>query len=158
MSANAGKSACSLACSMFLPRPAVRLSLMIPPQTAPVKTVSFYIVGSASQSRSSAATPRGSFWKDVATGSGEVEADLDTAATWVHKAISDKAHRYSTAQKHTMLLAIDLRHLGVLVVPAFVSAYLRVHGDDARDEFGFGGVWLIGPTDDRCIRLGDSRW
>jgi hypothetical protein len=105
-----------------------------------------------------AATPRGSFWKDVATGSGEVEADLDTAATWVHKAISDKAHRYSTAQKHTMLLAIDLRHLGVLVMPAFVSAYLRVHGDDTRDEFGFGGVWLIGPTDDRCIRLGDSRW
>jgi hypothetical protein len=103
-----------------------------------------------------AATPRDSFWKDVATGSGEVEADLDAAATWAHEAISEKARRYSTAQKHTMLLAIDLRHLGVLAVPAFVSLYLRVHG--APDDFGFGGVWLIGPTDDRCIRLGHSRW
>ena len=103
-----------------------------------------------------AATPRGSFWKVVAKGGDEVEADLDAAATWVHEAIGDKARRYSTAQKHTMLLAIDLRHLGVLAVPEFVSAYLRVHG--APDEFGFGGVWLIGPTDDRCIRLGDSRW
>jgi hypothetical protein len=103
-----------------------------------------------------AATPRGSFWKDVATGGGEVEADLDTAATWVHEAIVDKARRYSSAQKHAMLLAIDLRHLGILAVPAFVSAYFRVHG--APDEFGFGGVWLIGPTDDRCVRLGNSRW
>ena len=102
------------------------------------------------------AAPRGSFWKDVAMGGGEVEAGLDAAATWVHEAIGDKARRYSTAQRRTMLLAIDLRHLGVLAVPAFVSAYRRVHR--APDEFSFGGVWLIGPTDDRCIRLGDSRW
>jgi hypothetical protein len=103
-----------------------------------------------------AATPRESFWRDVATGGGEFDADLDAAATWLHEAITDKARRYSTAQKQTMLLAIDLRHLGVLAVPAFVSAYVRAHG--AADEFEFGGVWLIGPTDDRCIRLGDSRW
>jgi hypothetical protein len=103
-----------------------------------------------------AASPREGFWRDAASGEGVAHGDLDQAVNWLREAIDDKARRYSTAQKRTMLLAIDLRHLGVLAVPAFVDAYLRAYGQP--DEFGFGGIWLIGPTDDRCIRLGNSRW
>jgi hypothetical protein len=100
------------------------------------------------------ASPGPSFWRDVAAGGADVEVDVETAAAWVHQAISEKARRYSPEPKRTMLLAVDMRHLGVLLVPEFVLAYVRTHG--ARH--GFGGVWLIGPTDDRCQRVGDSQW
>lgn len=74
------------------------------------------------------AGPDSSFWREVATKGGEVHADVQAAASWVHEAITDKAGQYSTEQKHAMLLAIDLRHFGVLGVPEFVSAYVRAHG------------------------------
>jgi hypothetical protein len=74
----------------------------------------------------------------------------------VSDVIARKAALYSPTQKRAMLLAVDLRHLGVLSDPEFVTVYLREHG--ALDGFGFGGVWLIGPIGDRCVRLGCSKW
>jgi hypothetical protein len=100
--------------------------------------------------------PGTSFWRAGASGRGEVEADLETAAAWVSEVIARKAALYSSAQKRVMLLALDLRHFGVLAAPELVAVYLRQCG--APDRFGFGGVWLIGPTADRCVRLGSSKW
>ena len=100
--------------------------------------------------------PGTSFWKDVASGRGEIEADLETAAAWVRDAIARKSALYSPTQKSAMLLALDLRHFGVLADPQLATAYLRRYG--SPDGFGFGGVWLIGPTGDRCVRLGGSKW
>jgi hypothetical protein len=100
--------------------------------------------------------PGTSFWRDVSSGRGEIKADLETAAEWARDVISRKAILYSPSQKHAMLLALDLRHLGVLADPELVNVYLRRYGPP--DGFGFGGVWLIGPTEDRSVRLGNSKW
>jgi hypothetical protein len=100
--------------------------------------------------------PGKSFWRNVASGRGEIEADLETAAAWASELIARKAALYSPTQRRAMLLALDLRHIGVLADPELVTVYLRQYG--APDGFGFGGVWLIGPTADRCVRLGSSEW
>jgi hypothetical protein len=100
--------------------------------------------------------PGTAFWNAVASGRGAVEADLETAASWVNDAIVLKSGLYSQDQKRDMLLALDMRHLGVLAHPAFVEAYIWKYG--ATDGYGFGGVWLVGPSHDRCIRPGGSRW
>ena len=97
------------------------------------------------------------FWRDVAKGSGQTQGKLDVAAAWVHHAIADKARMYTAPQKRAMLLAVDISHLGVLSSPTFVATYLHTHGDPAAGS-GFGGVWLVGPTDSRCARMGTSRW
>lgn len=103
------------------------------------------------------AGPGPAFWRDVAMGSGHTQGGLDVAAAWVHNAIADKARMYTTPQKRAMLLAVDLSHLGVLSSPTFVAMYLLTYADPVA-ESGFGGVWLVGPTDSRCTRLGTSRW
>ena len=98
--------------------------------------------------------PGESFWNDVASGRGESEATLEMAATWVRDVIARKAAQYSTTQKRAMLLALDVRHFGVLADLEFVTGYLRQSG--VPDDAGFGGVWLIGPTGG--VRLGRSEW
>ena len=42
------------------------------------------------------------------------------------------------------------------LIAAFEEFYVRNYG--APDALGSGAVWLIGPTDDRCLRLGSSQW
>jgi hypothetical protein len=103
------------------------------------------------------AGPGPEFWRDVAKGSGQAQGNLDVPAAWVHDAIADKAGMYTTPQKRSMLLAVDLSHLGVLSSPIFVATYIQTYGDPA-EESGLGAVWLVGPTDSRCTRLGTSRW
>jgi hypothetical protein len=95
-------------------------------------------------------SPGESFWRAVASGLGKIEADLETAAAWVNEVIARKAALYAPTQKRAMRLALDVRHLGVLADPDVVNIYLRRYG--APDGFRF--VWLIGPTTDRCVRLG----
>jgi hypothetical protein len=103
------------------------------------------------------AGPGPEFWRDVARGSGQAQGNLDVAAAWVHDAIADKAGMYTTPQKGSMLLAVDVSHMGVLSSTTFVATYIQTYGDPAA-ESGLGAVWLVGPTDNRCARLGTSRW
>ena len=56
-----------------------------------------------------------------------------------------------------MLLAVDVVHMGVLSGSTLSKRYLTIHGDPA-DSFGFGAVWLVGPTENHVVSLGSSRW
>jgi integrase len=102
------------------------------------------------------ATPDALFWSRVATGGGEVEADLAEAASWIHTAISKKARLY-TGIKSSMLLAVDVAHMGVLAGSALGTHYLQTYGDPTT-HFEFGGIWIVGPTENHVLRLGKSLW
>jgi hypothetical protein len=97
------------------------------------------------------------FWGKVARGKAAAIGEIAEAIDWIHSAIRDKAARYPKEDRQRMLLALDLVHLGVLCDARFGAEYLRHHGDPAA-LFGFASVWLVGPTEDRLLRLGNSRW
>ena len=103
------------------------------------------------------ATPNAAFWGSVARGSGAVQAELTEAVEWVHSAISEKAKLYPRENKSYMLLAVDVVHMGVLSGSALGERYLAIHGDPSV-RFEFGAVWLVGPTENHVLSLGDSRW
>lgn len=103
------------------------------------------------------ATPNVSFWGCVARGGGSVQAGLTEAVEWIHSAVSEKAKLYPKEDKSSMLLAIDVVHIGVLSGSTLSKKYLTIHGDPA-DCFGFGAVWLVGPTENHVVSLGSSRW
>jgi hypothetical protein len=97
------------------------------------------------------------FWGSVARGSGEVQVELSEAVNWIHTAVTEKANLYPTENKSSMLLAIDVGHMGVLASAALVTAYLEIHGDPSAC-FQFGAVWLVGPTESNVVVLGISKW
>ena len=101
--------------------------------------------------------PRPAFWGSVARGSGEVMATLSAAVDWVHAAIDDKAKLYARADKVSMLLAVDVVHIGVLAGPDFAARYQDRYGDPSVSS-GFGAVWLVGPTERSVLCIGSSRW
>lgn len=103
------------------------------------------------------AAPDALFWARVARGSADAHATLAEAASWIERAISDKAMSYPRAFKSSMLLAIDVAHMGALASPALGTHYLQTYGDPAT-RHAFGGVWLVGPTEHHVLRLGNSRW
>ncbi len=103
------------------------------------------------------ATPSASFWGRVAKGSGEVQAELTEATDWIHTAIAEKAKLYPKVNKSSMLLAVDVVHMGVLAGAVLGTQYLKTHGDPSA-RFGFGAVWLVGPTENHILTLGSSRW
>lgn len=98
-----------------------------------------------------------SFWREVAKGFGSVQTDIGMAAGWVNDAIAEKAEKYPGSVKQSMLLAVDIAHIGILSTPALVDSYLVAYGDPS-DSYKFAGVWLVGPTENHCTRLGKSRW
>jgi hypothetical protein len=102
------------------------------------------------------ATPDTSFWRGVATGANEVDVPISEAAGWVNNAIREKARLYPSRFKASMLLAVDIAHMGVLSAPSLREQYLHSFGDPSA-LFEFGGVWLVGPTENHCLRLGSSR-
>ena len=101
--------------------------------------------------------PSKSFWNKAAKGGAEILTDLTGAANWIHAAISKKAEIYSPKSKRSMLLAVDIAHIGLLAVPALCEEYERLHGDPSL-PLGFGAVWLVGPTENHVITLGNSHW
>ena len=103
------------------------------------------------------ATPSASFWGWVAKGSGEVQAKLTEATDWIQTAIAEKAKLYPMENKLSMLLAVDVVHMGVLAGSVLGTQYLKTYGDPSA-RFGFGAVWLVGPTEDNILTLGSSRW
>ena len=66
---------------------------------------------------------------------------------WLERAIDDKASHYSAVSKRSMLLAIDVRHVGVII--DLVDSNLRAKAAAA----GFEGVWLVGPTAGTTVRV-----
>ncbi len=98
-----------------------------------------------------------SFWREVAKGIGSVHTDIGVAAGWVNDAIVEKAERYPESVKQAMLLAVDIAHVGVLSTATLLDSFLATY-DDPSDRYRFAGVWLVGPTESRCARLGKSRW
>ena len=103
------------------------------------------------------AIPSESFWGNVARGSGEAQAELPEPADWIEAAISKKARLYPLDNRLSMLLAVDVVHMGLLADSAFGKLYERLHGDPAVG-LGFGAVWLVGPTENHVLTLGSSRW
>lgn len=103
------------------------------------------------------ATPDASFWGRVAKGTGDAHAKITEAIDWIHDAVYWKARLYPKENKASMLLAVDVVHMGVLADTVVAAQYLKTHGDPSV-HFGFGAVWLIGPTENHILNLGSSRW
>lgn len=101
--------------------------------------------------------PNASFWKSVAQGEGKASVKLSRATEWINNAVSEKAQRYQNELKPSMLLAADVGHMGVLASSRVGAHYLQTYGDPTI-KYGFGGVWLIGPTENNILHLGSSRW
>lgn len=59
----------------------------------------------------------------------------------------------ATADRTLTILPLDAIHAGILTEEAVVRSYLEQYGNPAA-RFHYAGVWLVGPTPDRCIRLG----
>lgn len=100
--------------------------------------------------------PRAKFFGEVSKGQGNVDATIAEIATSLHEALAAKAH-YDSTSKHSMLLAVDAGHFGSITTTQVNDQYLRQYGEP-RDEFGFGGVWVVGPTESDILVLGRSRW
>jgi hypothetical protein len=103
------------------------------------------------------AIPDDSFWAGVARGTNEVHVPLTHALAWINDAICAKAHQYPSTSRASMLLAVDAAHAGVLADPSLRDRYVEQFGDPSA-LFEFGGVWLVGPTENHCVRVGRSRW
>ena len=101
--------------------------------------------------------PDALFWKSVANGAGEANVEVSEAAKWINNAVSEKAQQYHNEFKSSMLLAVDVGHMGVLASANVGAQYLQIYGDPTI-QYGFGGVWLIGPTENNVLHLGNSRW
>lgn len=96
------------------------------------------------------------FWREVAKGAGTSDVALSRAVGWIEDALHEKA-KYDEGLKHSMLLAIDVAHAGVLASEGCISAYMERYGDPVA-RHGFAAVWLVGPAAYISARLGSSRW
>jgi hypothetical protein len=85
--------------------------------------------------------------RDAANGVAQTEQTRSVAAGWLERAIDSKAMKYDPVSKGSMLLAIDVRHMGVVV--NLIDANLRAKASTA----GFRAVWLIGPTTETTVML-----
>lgn len=101
--------------------------------------------------------PDAKFWAAVSKKPMASQQQIAVATRWINDAIVRKANKYPDAVKTQMLLAVDIGHVGVLCSPVLLKSYLATFGDPS-EKYYFGGVWLVGPTEDRCARLGKSRW
>jgi hypothetical protein len=50
--------------------------------------------------------------------------------------------------------SLDAQHAGVLAFDRNISTCLKRFGNP-KAEFGFADVWIVGPTVERCARIGD---
>jgi hypothetical protein len=83
----------------------------------------------------------------AAKGVARTEDTRSAAASWLERAIDSKASRYAAVHKQSMLLAIDVRHVGVVI--GLIDSNIRAKATTA----GFAAVWLVGPTTDTTVRL-----
>ncbi len=93
-------------------------------------------------------------WQDVSVGSAGTDVAVAQAARWVHERCAAKA---ALDDKARTLLAVDAQHFGILASPEIVASYLAQFGEP-RAEFGFGAVYIVGPTTSATTRLGAGNW
>ena len=101
--------------------------------------------------------PSTEFLRDASLGSASTIVTHEGAANWIATAVEKKQSKYSPADRAHTLLAIDAQMVGVLASPQIVKAVSQFHGDLCQTS-GFGAVWIVGPSDSRCTRLGSSRF
>jgi hypothetical protein len=92
------------------------------------------------------------FWKefsvhDTAFRKGEREY----AVRMVRQALLHKKDKAAGT-----LLALDAAHVGAVVGPRLVEAYVATHGDP-EEEFSLVEAWIIGPTARSSFRLGSRK-
>jgi hypothetical protein len=97
------------------------------------------------------------FIGEASRGSASTSVSLEQAASWIRDAVAKKQAQYAPAVRATMLLALDVRAVGVLVSPLVADELRARHGDLCSDS-GFAAIWLVGPSDSRCTRLPGCRW
>jgi hypothetical protein len=98
-----------------------------------------------------AVVPSDEFWHQSAKGGAAISGFASQGATWLHAAIMRKVGAIAQEQRRTTVLAIDARHLGVLVDPTVLIAYEKDYGSCAR--FGFRAAWVVGPVVAHSSRL-----
>jgi hypothetical protein len=90
-------------------------------------------------------------WSELVTDqSSSRGGDQLAAVLWVREALEHKADK-----ARDTLLALDASHVGAIVGPKLVDAYISMHGNPV-DEFEFDDVWIIGPTERSSVRLGPT--
>lgn len=95
------------------------------------------------------------FWRDARISSAQTHVDTHRATDWLHDAIAKKAGRIPPEERRCILLALDARHTGILANPSILTQYLASHGDPSV-QYGFASVWLVGPTTEQCVRIGNG--
>ena len=93
-------------------------------------------------------------WRQASRGARR-SADSRGAIAWLHEAIAAKASKIPRAERLKTILALDVRHTGVLTDDAVLTQYISEHGHPSR-SFDFAAVWVVGPTVDHCQRFGDG--
>jgi hypothetical protein len=101
-------------------------------------------------------SPSTDFLRQASLGSASTAVTHEGAALWIATAVEKKQNKYSAGDRAHTLLAIDAQMVGVLVSPQMVEAVTQLHGDLCHQS-GFAAVWIVGPSDSRCTRLGSSR-
>lgn len=96
------------------------------------------------------------FWRDASRSTAEMSASVPDAVTWLRETITAKSSKTPPAERSKTILALDAVHAGVLARDEVMDAYHQLHGDP-EDEFGFAGIWLVGPTVSTTTRLGRAK-
>ena len=95
------------------------------------------------------------FWRTAKEGVATERVNLCDATDWLRAAIKAKFTKIPETQRAATLLAIDARHAGILATTPVLDTYVQ-RFDNPVAEFGFASVWIVGPTEDYCLRLGDG--
>lgn len=95
------------------------------------------------------------FLKQASLGSASTTVTNEGAAHWIASAVKKKQGKYALTDRAHTLLAIDAQMVGVLASPQVAAAVAQFHGDICQQS-GFGAVWIVGPSDSRCTRIGSS--
>ena len=95
------------------------------------------------------------FWRNAKHSSVSMQIGNAQVVSWLRYTVVSKS---SAPARHDgpVVLAIDVRHAAVAAVPEQLAGYLAQYLSPAR-EFGFASVWVIGPTAEYCLRLGEGR-
>jgi hypothetical protein len=88
------------------------------------------------------------FGAAVAKGDWEITVTVDEAASWIKAAIDHKTTgptpSIAPADRASMILALDVRHAGLLICDDVVAALVGQMPDVA--QLGFRAIWLVGST------------
>jgi hypothetical protein len=95
------------------------------------------------------------FWSTASVSSASTVVGQSHAIEWLRSPITEKAAQIPRVDRATTVLGIDVTHAGVVADPTFLREYLKKY-ECPSTEFGFASVWVVGPTDYYCNRLGEG--